>query len=41
MVLPFTDVFRIVDGRIAEHRVYYDSASMLGQLGLLPEPASA
>jgi|tagenome__1003787_1003787.scaffolds.fasta_scaffold20247266_2 steroid delta-isomerase-like uncharacterized protein len=41
MVLPFADVFRIVEGRIAEHRVYYDSAAMLGQLGLLPEPASA
>ena len=39
--LPFADSFRIVDGKIAEHRIYYDTAGMLAQLGLLPEPASA
>jgi len=38
MVLPFADVFRVADGRITEHRIYYDTASMLGQLGLLPAP---
>src|SRR4051794_368427 len=40
MVLPFADVFRIVDGKIAEHRVYYDTVGMLAQLGLMPEPAA-
>jgi steroid delta-isomerase-like uncharacterized protein len=41
MVLPFADVFRVVDGKIAEHRVYYDTVRLLAQLGLMPEPASA
>jgi ketosteroid isomerase-like protein len=39
--MPFADVFRVVDGRIAEHRIYYDVGGMLTQLGLAPEPASA
>jgi steroid delta-isomerase-like uncharacterized protein len=37
--LKFADVFRIRGGRIAEHRIYYDSMALLGQLGLLPEPS--
>ena len=41
MILPFADVFRVVDGRISEHRVYYDTLGLMAQLGLLPEPASA
>jgi ketosteroid isomerase-like protein len=41
MVLPFADVFRVADGRITEHRVYYDTLGLLAQLGLMPEPASA
>lgn len=41
MVLPFADVFRVVDGKIAEHRVYYDTLGLLAQLGLMPEPAPA
>ena len=41
MVLPFADVFRVADGRIVEHRVYYDTLGLLAQLGLAPEPASA
>jgi steroid delta-isomerase-like uncharacterized protein len=41
MVLPFADVFRVADGRIVEHRVYYDTLGLLAQLGLVPEPASA
>ena len=40
MVLPFADVFRVADGRITEHRVYYDTLGLLAQLGLMPEPAS-
>jgi steroid delta-isomerase-like uncharacterized protein len=39
MELAFADVFRVADGKITEHRIYYDSMSMLGQLGLLPPPA--
>jgi ketosteroid isomerase-like protein len=38
MVLPFGDVFRITDGRITEHRVYYDTVGLLAQLGLMPAP---
>jgi steroid delta-isomerase-like uncharacterized protein len=41
MVLPFADVFRVADGKIAEHHVYYDTLGLLAQLGLMPEPASA
>jgi len=41
LVLPFADSFRVADGRIAEHSIYFDTAGMLAQLGLLPEPASA
>jgi len=40
MELAFADVFRVVDGKITEHRIYYDVATMMGQLGLMPEPAS-
>jgi ketosteroid isomerase-like protein len=39
--LSFADCFRIVDGKITEHRIYYDTVGMLAQLGLMPEPASA
>ena len=41
MVLPFADVFLVTDGRITEHRVYYDTLGLMAQLGLMPEPASA
>ncbi len=41
MVLPFADVFRVADGKIAEHHVYYDTLGLLAQLGLVPESASA
>ena len=41
MVLPFADVFRVTDGRITEHRVYYDTLGLMAQLGLVPEPATA
>ncbi|WP_448627518.1 ester cyclase [Geodermatophilus sp. URMC 64] len=36
MDLPFADVFRVVDGKVTEHRIYYDPAGLLAQLGLLP-----
>jgi steroid delta-isomerase-like uncharacterized protein len=38
--LPFADVFDVVGGKITEHRIYYDVATMMGQLGLMPEPAT-
>jgi ketosteroid isomerase-like protein len=41
LILPFADLFRVADGKIAEHRVYFDSLGMLAQLGLMPEPTSA
>jgi ketosteroid isomerase-like protein len=37
MVLPFADVFRVADGRITEHGVYYDTVGLLAQLGLMPQ----
>ena len=39
--LPFCDVWESEAGRITNHRVYYDQMVMAGQLGLLPEPATA
>jgi predicted ester cyclase len=41
VALPFADVFRIANGKIVEHRIYYDQMAFLGQLGLLPAPAAA
>jgi steroid delta-isomerase-like uncharacterized protein len=31
--LPFADYFRVENGRIAEHRTYWDQATMMAQLG--------
>jgi steroid delta-isomerase-like uncharacterized protein len=36
--LRFSEMYEIRDGRIARVRVWYDSATMMRQLGLLPEP---
>jgi steroid delta-isomerase-like uncharacterized protein len=33
LVLPFADYFRVEDGTIVEHQVFWDQASMMGQLG--------
>ena len=41
LALPFADMFRIANGRIAEHHIYYDQMAFLGQLGLLPAPVAA
>ena len=35
------DIYRLVDGKLCEHWHVVDQLSMLGQLGLLPEPAEA
>jgi steroid delta-isomerase-like uncharacterized protein len=39
--LPYCDVFEVIAGRIATHRVYYDQMAFAAQLGLLPEAAPA
>jgi steroid delta-isomerase-like uncharacterized protein len=39
--LPFCDVLTIRDGKIVRDRQYGDTATMLQQLGLMPEPARA
>ena len=31
--LPFADYFKVRDGRIVEHRTYWDQATMAAQLG--------
>jgi steroid delta-isomerase-like uncharacterized protein len=41
IALDFCDVFTGRDGKIGEHRVYYDQMAMLGQLGALEQPAPA
>jgi steroid delta-isomerase-like uncharacterized protein len=35
--LPYADYFRVEDGRIVEHRVYWDQADMMTQLGTSPQ----
>jgi ketosteroid isomerase-like protein len=39
--LQYCDVFKVRDGRIATHRIYYDRIDFMIQLGLAPEPATA
>ena len=39
--LPYADFFRIRNGRIVSHHVYYDQVGFLTQLGLMSGPASA
>lgn len=33
--LPFADVFEVDDGKVTKHRVYFDSMTMMAQLGLI------
>jgi steroid delta-isomerase-like uncharacterized protein len=35
------DLYRVADGKLCEHWHVIDQLSMLGQLGLLPQPAEA
>jgi len=37
--LPFADIFRVRDGRAVAHHLYFDQATFMAQLGLLPQPA--
>ena len=39
--LRYCEVYRMRDGKIASARLYYDAATLLGQLGLLPAPEGA
>jgi|SRR5689334_17408150 steroid delta-isomerase-like uncharacterized protein len=39
--LPYVDIFQARDGKFVSHRIYWDNATFLAQLGLLPEPAPA
>jgi limonene-1,2-epoxide hydrolase len=36
--VSFCDVYEIRDGRVARWRTYFDAATMMGQLGVLPPP---
>jgi steroid delta-isomerase-like uncharacterized protein len=36
--LPFADIFRVKDGKVVSHHVYYDQADFMTQLGLMPTP---
>jgi steroid delta-isomerase-like uncharacterized protein len=36
--VQFCEVYHIRDGRIAHGRTFFDAATMMGQLGLLPSP---
>ena len=38
--IPFCDVHRIEDGKITNGRSYFDMATMMRQLGLLPKAAA-
>jgi predicted ester cyclase len=39
--LPYAHVAELVGGRFSSWRVYFDTAAMMQQLGLMPEPAHA
>ena len=38
---PYVDILVARDGKFVAHRVYWDNAGFLAQLGLLPEPQAA
>jgi steroid delta-isomerase-like uncharacterized protein len=39
--VPFVHLFSLRDGKIATNRLYFDTAEMAAQLGLVPSPATA
>jgi ketosteroid isomerase-like protein len=41
IAIHFCSVSRLVNGKIAESRLYYDALSLLTQLGVIPAPATA
>ncbi len=40
-VIAGIDIYRVADGKLAEHWHVIDQLSMLGQLGALPQPAQS
>jgi steroid delta-isomerase-like uncharacterized protein len=38
-MLPICEIWHFDDGRVVGGEIYYDQASLLAQLGLLPEPS--
>jgi predicted ester cyclase len=38
--MKYCDLFRVREGKIVEHRVYFDQVEFLTQLGLMPAPQS-
>ena len=39
--LPYVDIFQARDGKFVSHRIYWDSITLLTQLGVMPAPAAA
>jgi len=39
--LPYVDIFQARDGKLVSHRMYWDNATFLAQLGVLPAAAGA
>lgn len=37
--LKFCKMVRVVEGHITEAQIYFDGATLMGQLGLMPQPA--
>jgi hypothetical protein len=37
--LPYVDIFQAREGRFTSHRIYWDNAMFMAQLGLMPAPA--
>jgi predicted ester cyclase len=40
-VIAGIDIYRVADGKLAEHWHVVDQLAMMAQLGLLPEPSNA
>jgi ketosteroid isomerase-like protein len=38
--LDYADFFKVRDGKVIAHHVYFDQLSFLGQLGVIPAPAA-
>lgn len=41
VTIPFVHLFTLRDGKIANGRLYFDTAELMVQLGLVPSPATA
>ena len=39
--LPYVDIFQGRDGKLVSHRIYWDNATFLAQLGIMPAAAGA